>query len=229
MPPIAVLGGLLINTSYIISPATVQVPGTEWCEKALVWLSINMPTGSTKSALYQYLHTVIIKVRERCGCSSRDPTWLLGDATCEKMGDLMASNGGRLLGLYDELSSFLSQLNLYRGKGVALSHELALFLQLYNGHSWTRSTGNLKTSLCVYDRLTITVTGEANFSMDSTCLTVGGFSQPSVARAIIEQSGSAEIGLSQRILWMFPQPAYSKFKSLEAVDQSFTDRLGRQL
>ena len=213
MPPIAVLGGLLINTSYIISPATVQVPGTEWCEKALVWLSINMPTGSTKSALYQYLHTVIIKVRERCGCSSRDPTWLLGDATCEKMGDLMASNGGRLLGLYDELSSFLSQLNLYRGKGVALSHELALY----------------KTSLCVYDRLTITVTGEANFSMDSTCLTVGGFSQPSVARAIIEQSGSAEIGLSQRILWMFPQPAYSKFKSLEAVDQSFTDRLGRQL
>ena len=65
MPPIAVLGGLLINTSYIISPATVQVPGTEWCEKALVWLSINMPTGSTKSALYLYLHTVIIKVRER--------------------------------------------------------------------------------------------------------------------------------------------------------------------
>ena len=57
------------------------------------------------------------------------------------LGDLMACNGGRLLGLYDELSTFLSQLNLYRGKGLNLSHELALFLQLYNGHSWTRTTG----------------------------------------------------------------------------------------
>ena len=47
----------------------------------------------------------------------------------------MAANGVRLLGLYDEFSTFLSQLNLYRGKDFTLSHELALFLQLYNGHS----------------------------------------------------------------------------------------------
>ena len=53
----------------------------------------------------------------------------------------MASNGGRLLGLYDELTSFLTQLNLYRGQGVTMSHKLALFLQLYNGLSWIRSTG----------------------------------------------------------------------------------------
>ena len=62
--------------------------------------------------------------------------------------------------------------------------------------------------------------------MDSTCLTVGGFSQPSVARAIIEQSGSAEIGLAQRFLWLFPQPTYSKFRSLEAIEEGFTDQLG---
>jgi len=70
-----------------------------------------------------------------------DPVWFVGDATCEKMGDMMASNGGCLLGLYDELCTFLTQLNLYRGKGPSLSHELALFLQLYNGHSWNRATG----------------------------------------------------------------------------------------
>ena len=121
----------------MISPAVVQVPHTEWCERALVWLSVNMPTGSTKSALYQYLHSILIRIREKCRYTSRDPLWLVGDATCEKMGDLMAANGGRLLGLYDELATFLTQLNLYRGKGLALSHELALFLQLYNGHSWT--------------------------------------------------------------------------------------------
>ena len=143
IPPLAVVGGLLTLTSYAISPAVVKVPGTDWSEPALIWLSINMPTGSTKSSLYQYLNGVILEVKKHCGCKACDPEWLLGDATCEKMGDLMAANGGRLLGLYDELSTFLTQLNLYCGKGLNLSHEMALFLQLYNGHSWTRSTGTL--------------------------------------------------------------------------------------
>ena len=176
IPPTAVLGGLVTLTSFLISPTVVDVPGTEWTERALVWLSINMPTGSTKSALYQYLLNIVANVREKSGHQSSDPTWLLGDATCEKMGDLMASNGGRLLGLYDEMSTFLSQLNLYRGKGLNMSHELALFLQLYNGHSWTRTTGThafLKRGHANYTVISKIVTGDANFSMDSTSLTVG--------------------------------------------------------
>ena len=64
----------------------------------LVWLSINMPTGSTKSALYQYLQNIVFCIRKQCHYSVNDPMWLLGDATCEKMGDLMAANGNRLLG-----------------------------------------------------------------------------------------------------------------------------------
>jgi len=67
------------------------------------------------------------------------------------------------------------------------------------------------------------------FSMDSTCLTVGGFSQPSVARALIQQSGSAEIGLSQRFMWLFPQPSYARFETLEGVDSYFTSTLGKGL
>ena len=82
VPPIAVLGGLITLTSYMISPAVVQVPKIEWIERALVWLSINMPTGSTKSPLYQYLHGILIRVRGKCGYTSRDPEWLVGDATC---------------------------------------------------------------------------------------------------------------------------------------------------
>ena len=65
--------------------------------------------------------------------------------------------------------------------------------------------------------------------MDSTCLTVGGFCQPSVARALIEQSDSAEIGLSQRFLWLFPQPTYARFHTLESVDTDFMDKLGKIL
>ena len=106
-----------------------------------MWLSVNMPTGSSKSSLYHFLHSIITTVRRECGCTARDPARLLGDASCEKMGDLMAMNSSQLLGLYDELSTFLTQLNLYRGKGLNLTHELALFLKLYNGHPWARATG----------------------------------------------------------------------------------------
>ena len=57
------------------------------------------------------------------------------------MGALMAENSARLLGLYDELSSFLTRINLFRGKGLSDSHELAMFLELYNANDWTRTTG----------------------------------------------------------------------------------------
>lgn len=57
-------------------------------------------------------------------------------------------------------------------------------------------------------------------------LVVGGFSQPSVARALIEFPGNTEKGFSQRFLWMFPKPSYAHFKSLEAVDKEFTGKIG---
>ena len=37
--------------------------------------------------------------------------------------------------------------------------------------------------------------------METTNLTVGGFSQPPVVRGLIDQGGSTEIGLTQRFLW----------------------------
>ena len=70
------------------------------------------------------------------------------------------------------------------------------------------------------------VTGEANFSMETTSLTVGGFNQPSVARSLIELPGNAEKGLSQRFLWLFPRPVYSQFDSLEPTNKTFTEKIG---
>ena len=44
---------------------------------------------------------------------------------------------------YDELTTFLTQINLFKGKGISDSHDLALFLQLYNGFGWSRKTGKV--------------------------------------------------------------------------------------
>ncbi len=70
------------------------------------------------------------------------------------------------------------------------------------------------------------VTGEANFVMPTTSLTVGGFNQPAVARSLIELPGNAEQGLSQRFLWLFPKPIYTDFDSLEPIKKEFTDKIG---
>ena len=45
-------------------------------------------------------------------------------------------------------------------------------------------------------------------------LVVGGFTQPVVAKALIEMSASIEKGLTQRFLWLSPKPSYSKYSSL---------------
>lgn len=55
----------------------------------------------------------------------------------------MAENHSKLLGLYDELSTFLIQTNICRGRGVADSHEVAIFLQLYGADPWIRRTGKM--------------------------------------------------------------------------------------
>lgn len=70
------------------------------------------------------------------------------------------------------------------------------------------------------------VTGDANFTMEQTSLTIGGFTQPAVARTLIELPANIEKGLSTRFLWVFPKPCYAKFASLQPVDVQFTNSLG---
>lgn len=143
LSPTAVLSGYLVLGSYIMSPASIKVPGTTWEEPILLWLTVCMPTGSGKSTLFRHLYKVLKDIRHICGVGDDDPSWVVDDASFEKMGVLMSQNFERLLGFYDELSAFLSQINLYKGRGLSDSHELSVFLQLYNGHPWRRDTGKL--------------------------------------------------------------------------------------
>jgi len=73
----------------------------------------------------------------------------------------------------------------------------------------------------------VLVTGEANFSMPCTCLTIGGFTQPGVARALIELPSNAEKGLSHCFLWLFPKPLFGKFSNLGEVDKEFQLNMGK--
>lgn len=72
----------------------------------------------------------------------------------------------------------------------------------------------------------LTVSGDANFDMDRTALTVGGFTQPIVAKSLIELPASVEKGLTQRFLWLSPKPSFAKFETLEMVHEGFCTYLG---
>ncbi len=135
------LFGLVSLVSFVLAHSDVTCSGTRWTEPVIVWLAVAMPTGSGKSTLYKFLLGLLQNLRKRCGRKESHPSWTLEEATFEKMGALMAENDGKLLGLYDELSSFLTGINLYNSKGLSESHDIHKFLQLYNGLQWKRRTG----------------------------------------------------------------------------------------
>ena len=65
--------------------------------------------------------------------------------------------------------------------------------------------------------------------MAHTGLTVGGFTQPNVAKGLIEAPANIEKGVCQRFLWVFPKPTPTKLKDLNPIDETFTAKIGKQM
>jgi len=140
--PSAVICGLILLVSFFISHSETCVKNTSWVEPAIVWLTVGMPTGTGKSSIFKYLLKIVNLVRQKVKVPDGSASWHLDVATFEKMGALMDENDGRLLGIYDDMTSFLTQINLYKLRGHTDSHDVAVFLQLYNGLPWSRKTGS---------------------------------------------------------------------------------------
>lgn len=99
MPSSAVLGGLLILTSYCLSDCVVEVPKTQWTEPVLVWITIGMPTGSGKTPLFGFLVDLLEQAREARKGPANLSEWVLDEASFEKMGAMMNANSNKLLGI----------------------------------------------------------------------------------------------------------------------------------
>ena len=67
----------------------------------------------------------------------------LPHCTWDKLGEILANSGGRSLGLFDELTAFLSTMNMYSSVKMQVSDtkEYQDFLQMYTGKTKTRETG----------------------------------------------------------------------------------------
>ena len=114
MPVAAVLVGLLLIVSFTMSHSVVEVEGTDWVEPVLLWISVCMPTGTGKSSLCKFLRKLIMEAEKLCGDHEDDSiSWMMDNQSFKKMGDIMHKNYWKLLGLYDELSMLLSQVNIF--------------------------------------------------------------------------------------------------------------------
>ena len=140
MPPIAALAGLITIISFAMAHSVVNVTESELIEPVLAWISICMPPGSTKSPLCNYLRELVNKARKK-SVQCESTLWMLNDQSFEKLGELMSENHWKILGLYDELSAFLSQINVCRGCTLAESQQVSTFLALYGGCQWIQRTG----------------------------------------------------------------------------------------
>ena len=69
-------------------------------------------------------------------------TVFLPHCTWDKLGDILANAGGRCMGLFDELLSFFSTMNMYSSVKMQVSDtkEYQDFLQMYTGKAKTRET-----------------------------------------------------------------------------------------
>ena len=83
----------------------------------------------------------------------------------------------------------------------------------------------LLTELCYLEFLDA-VSGEANFTMEYTGLTIGGFTQVNVAKGLIESLPNVEKGLSQRFHWLIPKPNLIKFADLKTMKEEFSESIG---
>ena len=71
MPSTAVLSGLMIIMSFMLSHSNISV---EWVEPVILWVSIGMPTASGKSSLFNYFLGLLRDVRKRCNRKDVHPS-----------------------------------------------------------------------------------------------------------------------------------------------------------
>ncbi len=103
VPPTAILSCLLLLISFFASHSSVVVEGTNWVEPVIVWLTVVMPSGSSKSSVFKYVLDILGLTRKRRALPLNAPSWTLDEATFEKMGAIMDENSGRLLGICDRI------------------------------------------------------------------------------------------------------------------------------
>lgn len=107
---------------------------------------VSIMVGRCKSTFHHFLNDVLDKVTKEVQQEGKEAKPMqLPHCTWDKFGDIPANSGARCIGLFDELVSFFSTMNMYSATKLQVSDtkEYQDFLQMYTGKAKTRETGEL--------------------------------------------------------------------------------------
>ena len=177
--------------SFIGTKGHIEV-NKEWLEPAIIWFVIAARKGEKKTAALRRIRKPIekmeVKLRDKWESTSDEkkssypPQLIIDHFSFEELHTVMSRNECKLLGMFDELSCFYGQLDLYKHSSTV---DRKTLLTLNGGGSWGR---NFKSY---------------SGHMKSTALNITGFIQPSYVYDMLTKSPDAD-GLNDRQLFDFP-------------------------
>ena len=127
VPPEFVLFPLLTATAGCIGVNGHMRINRNWLEPAILWFIVAAKKGEKKTAAVRVvrrplekLQDDLIKEWEQAEDTSKPktpPQLLVDNFSFEELHSVMKRNGGQVLGIFDEMSSFYAQLDLFKHTG----------------------------------------------------------------------------------------------------------------
>ena len=150
-----------------------------WTEPAIVWFIVAANKGQKKTAALRLLKKPLEEIEEieeqewrktltqtqKSSSNTTPPQLCIDNFSFEELHNVMKRNGSQILGLFDEMSTMYSQLDLYKQSGSVMDRKTLITLN--GGSSWSR---NYKTYTA---------------SMKQTAFNMSGFIQPSFVEKML--------------------------------------------
>ena len=163
-----------------------------WKEPAIVWFIVVPNKGQKKTAALRLLKKPLEEIecteaenwrrqQQQLATTTTDnpPQLCIDNFSFEELHHAMKRNGSQILGLFDEMSTMYSQLDLYKQSGSVMDRKTLITLN--GGSSWSRNY---------------------TASMKQTAFNMSGFIQPSFVEKML-LSDDAD-GFNDRQLFVFP-------------------------
>ena len=192
VPPEFILWPLLTTiASQMGTNASVKI-NDEWSEPSILWFVIAARKGEKKTAALKRIKRPIEDLQKKLveqwkkddddSKPVQPPQLVVDHFSFEQLHSIMCRNRGQVLGLFDEMSSFYGQLDLYKHSSTI---DRKTLLTLNGGGSWSRNFKSYSAHI------------------DKTAFNVTGFIQPAFVYEMLNLVADAD-GLNDRQLFDFP-------------------------
>ena len=182
---------LTIIASCVGINGTININDT-WSEPAIMWFIVAANKGQKKTAALRLLKKPLLEIESELQQQwrvdtaedkpSTPPQLCIDHFSFEELHNVMRRNNGQVLGLFDEMSTLYSLLDLFKHSGSVMDRKTLITLN--GGTSWTRNYRNYSAS------------------MPNTAFNISGFIQPAFVEKML-MSDDAD-GFNDRQLFCFP-------------------------